>query len=57
MQMYISVIKETQFAIQTQVTQQPNFMERLYVDATIIPYFRKRLFSRFHVGPPVVKPW
>ena len=36
----ISFITETQFAIQTEVTLQPNPTERLHVDATIIRYFR-----------------
>ena len=36
----ISFITETQFAIQTEVTLQPNPTERLHVDATILRYFR-----------------
>ena len=43
----ISVITETQFAIQSQVTQQPNCTERLHVDSTIIQSFRK---SYFHIS-------
>ena len=41
------VITETQFAIQSQVTQRPNSTERLHVDATIMRCFQAELFSRF----------
>ena len=43
----IFVITETQFANQSQVTQQPNSMERPHVDATIMRSFQAELFSRF----------
>ena len=46
----ISVITETQFVIQTPVTQQPNCTERLNVDAIIInTFFQKQIFSHFLV--------
>ena len=43
----IFVITETQFAIQSQVPQQPNNTERLHVDATIMRSFQTELFSCF----------
>ena len=43
----IFVITETHFAIQSQVTYQPNYTERIRVDATIMRSFLTELFSSF----------
>ena len=43
----IFVITETQIAIQSQVTQQPNYTERLHVDATINAIFSDRAIFTF----------
>ena len=41
------VTMETQFAIQSQVTERPNSTEGLHVDATIMRCFQAELFSCF----------
>ena len=60
----IFVIADTQVAIQSQVIQQPNRMERLHVDAIIMRYILTELFSSFlpsthagHVNLAAAKPW
>ena len=60
----IFVITETQFTIQIQVTQQPNYTKRRHVDVTIKRSFRKEIFSHFlpstyagHVSLAAHKPW
>ena len=41
------IISDTQFAIQSQVMQQPNCTERLHVDAIIMRSFQTELLSSF----------
>ena len=60
----IFFITETQFAIQSQVTKQPNSTERLHVDATIMRSFQEELISSFllssyagHVNLAAAKHW
>ena len=60
----ILVSTETQFAIHSQFTLQPNCTERLHVDATIMRSFQTELFTRFlpvayvgHVNLAVAKHW
>ena len=43
----VNLYKRSQFATQTQVTEQPNYMKRRHVDVTIIRYSRT---SYFHVS-------
>ena len=52
----ISVITETQSAIQPQVTQQLNCTERLHVSVTIIRYFRNIYVHVSYGRPPICMP-